>query len=101
MSHFSVNSLRPVLMYILLLAVLVLFGFAMHRGLIVMPFAISFPYQKLVAKGLFGLGLLFGVGAMLRNMQRSERPWAIARSQINVLFTLFMVVTTCAIVLAK
>lgn len=101
MSHFSVNSLRPILFYALLLALLMAFGYAMHQGRAVFPYEINFPYQKRVSLGLFGFGALFGVFAMLKNIKRSEKPWAVPRAHINCLFILFLVSTISAIVLAK
>jgi len=101
MSHFSVNAVRPITSYILGVLVLCIFGWSMSQGIVVLPFEGTIPFHKEVAMGLFALAALFGVGTLLKNIKRSEKPWAVSRAQVNRYYTLFLITTCIAIVVAK
>lgn len=101
MSHFTVNATRPVIFYVLSIAALCAFGFALNQNLLVMEYSLQFAYKKQAALALFVVGGLLGVFAMLKNSRRSERPWQTSRGQVNTLFAMFMAVTFVAILLTK
>jgi hypothetical protein len=101
MSHFSVNAVRPVTAYILGVIALCALGWAVSQNIIVMPYSLQSSYKKEISLGLFGLATLFGVLAILKNVQRSEKPWAVPRAQVNRFYALFLIVAICAVLVAK
>lgn len=101
MSHFSVNAVRPITAYILGVIALCLFGWAVSQGAVVVPFKLRGGYSREIALGLFAVAAIFGITALLKNAQRSEKPWAVPRAQVNRYYGLFLVVTFFAVLIAK
>ncbi len=101
MSHFSVNAVRPVTAYILGVAALCLFGWVVSQGILIIPFSLDSAYTKQFALGLFALAAGLGVVTLLKNGQRSEKPWAVTRAQVNRYYGLFFIATFCAVLIAK
>lgn len=101
MSHFSVNAVRPVTAYILGVAALCLFGWVVSQGILVVPVNLESSYSKQLALGLFAIAAALGVATLLKNGQRSEKPWAVTRAQVNRFYGLFFITTLCAVLIAK
>lgn len=101
MSHFSVNAVRPITAYILGVLALCLFGWAVSQGVVVAPFNSHVAHNREIAMGMFAVAAIFGITALLKNAQRSEKPWAVPRAQVNRYYGLFLVVTIFAVLIAK
>ena len=101
MSHFSVNAVRPMVVYILGVILLCALGWSIAQNMLVVPYELRTPYQKEIALGMFGAAALFGISTILKNVQRAERPWAVPRAQVNRHYALFFVITLCAVLIAK
>lgn len=101
MPHFSVNAVKPVTAYILGVIALCIFGWAVSQNLVILPYGVQSPYQKQIALGMFGAAALFGATAILKNVQRSEKPWAVTRAQVNRYYALFLVVAFSAVLVAN
>ena len=101
MSHFSVNTVRPIAIYIVGVVALCLFGWAVSQEIIVISHGIDSQYNRQIAMGMFALAAIFGITALLKNGQRSEKPWAVSRAQVNRYYALFVVVTFFAVLIAK
>ena len=62
---------------------------------------LAVPFKREVAAGLFIVGTLFGLLAMIRHLKRTKTPWAVPQSQVFISFALFFVSTMTALVIAK
>lgn len=62
---------------------------------------VTIAYHKEIAAGLFAMGTVFGVIAMLRHLKRTKTPWVVPQSQVFISFSLFFVLTLLAVILAK
>jgi hypothetical protein len=101
MSHFSVNAVRPITSYIMGVLALCVFGWAISQNVVPLPYVLATPHHKMIAIGLFGIAALCGVFALVKNSQRSEKPWAVSRAQVNRYFWLFISFSFAAVLAAK
>jgi hypothetical protein len=87
--------------YILGIIALCIFGWAVSQSLIAIPYGVTSPYKKQIAFGLFAIAACFGATAIVKNSQRSEKPWSVTRAQVNRFFALFMVTSFSAVLVAQ
>jgi hypothetical protein len=101
MSHFSVNAVKPMVAYIIGVALLCGFAWSVGQNVVTLPYSFQGAYHKPIAFSVFGLAAILGGITLLKNFKRGEKPWAVPRSQVNILYLSFFFTTFCAVLLAK
>ncbi|MCC5610588.1 hypothetical protein LC612_28515 [Nostoc sp. CHAB 5834] len=59
------------------------------------------PKQKEICASLFMLGAFFGSLSFLKQMKRARTPWQTPLSQVSILYGVFFLLTTIALLIAK